>query len=54
MSELFACIGIVFSLLCVCVVGCAFMLCDKISGLTHEIWELRMDLKRREDERRTK
>lgn len=50
MNELFACLGISFALLCMCVVGCAFMICDKISSLTHEIWELRLDLKRGEDD----
>lgn len=44
MIELFY-IGIDIAILCVCVVGCAFMIGDKISGLTHEIWELRMDMK---------
>lgn len=46
MSELSACLGISVALLCACIVGCAFMICDKISGLTHEIWELRLDLKK--------
>lgn len=44
MSELVACIGISVAVLCVSIVGCSLMLCDKISGLIHEIWELRMDL----------
>ena len=50
MSELVACIGISFAVLCVSIVGCSIMLCDKISELTHEIWELRMDLKRGKDD----
>ena len=44
MSELVACIGISVALLCASIVGCSFGLFDKISELTHEIWELRMDL----------
>ena len=50
MSELLTCISVCISLSCMCIVGCAFMICDKISGLTHEILELRMDLKRGEDD----
>lgn len=49
MSDLFVCIGISVALLCACIVGCSFMLRDKISDLTREIWGLRMDLKRGED-----
>lgn len=45
MSEPLTCISVCISVLCMCIVGCAFMICDKISGLTHEIWELRMDMK---------
>ena len=50
MSELVACIGISIAVLCVSIVGCSLMLVDKISGLIHEIWELRMDLKRGEND----
>lgn len=49
MSDIFICIGISASLFCVCIVGCSFMVCDKISDLTHELWELRMDLKQSKD-----
>ena len=50
MSEIVACIGISIAVLCVSIVGCSLMLFDKISELTHEIWELRMDLKRGEND----
>lgn len=50
MSELVACIGISVAVLCVTIVGSTLMLCDKISSLTHEIWELRMDLQRGEND----
>lgn len=43
-------ISIAIAVLCVCIVGFSLMLCDKISSLTHEIWELRMDLKRGEND----
>lgn len=45
MIELFY-IGIDIAILSLCIVGCSFMICNKISGLTHEIWELRLDLKK--------
>jgi len=47
MNDLFTCLGISTAILGVCIVGSAFMICDKISSLTHEIWELRIDLKGR-------
>lgn len=50
MSELVACIGISVAVLCMTIVGCSLILFDKISDLTHEIWELRMDLQRGEDD----
>ena len=37
-------LGISIAVICATIIGCSFMLCDKISSLTHEIWELRMDL----------
>ena len=43
MSEIVACIGISIAVLCVSIVASSIMLCDKISSLTHEICELRMD-----------
>ena len=43
-------IGVAIAVLCVTIVGCSLMLCDKISSLTHEIWELRMDLQRGEND----
>lgn len=47
MSDIFICIGISATLFCVCIVGCSFILSDKIRDLTHEVWELRMDLRKR-------
>lgn len=50
MSDLFVCIGMSVASLCVCIVGCSFMLHYRISDLTREIRELRMDLKQGEDD----
>jgi hypothetical protein len=50
MNELIAWCVISVALFFVCIIGCSFMLCDKISDLTHEMRELRMDLKRGEDD----
>lgn len=50
MSELVACIGISVAVLCMSIVGCSCMMCEKISDLMHEIWELRMDLQRGEND----